>query len=79
MLCYRRLIDDDQAAQLRLFVSRGSVSSRTEAAEFEDQRGAIFLPASKALFCHSPRASRRIPVFFLQTQKFALIESINPQ
>ncbi len=38
MLCYRCLIDDDHAAQLRIFVSSGFVSSR---AESRDRRGAI--------------------------------------
>src|SRR5713226_9520370 len=36
-----------------------------------DQRGAIFLPPSKALFCHSPRASRRIPALFFRAQSIA--------
>src|SRR5260370_16924778 len=36
-------------------------------------------PTSNALFCHSPRASRRIPVLFFHAQKVAQIESMNPQ
>src|SRR6266849_1462199 len=42
-----------------------------------DRQGAMkaapTLP-SKALFCHSTRASRRIPILFFHVQKIALIE-----
>jgi hypothetical protein len=37
-----------------------------------------YYPA-QGLDCHSPRASRRIPVLFFHAQKVALIESMNPQ
>src|SRR5260370_15746362 len=59
-------IDDDQAAQLRIFVSR------------------LCVIPSKALFCHSTRASRRIPPPFRSPSLFAqilpccFIHSINP-
>jgi hypothetical protein len=38
-------------------------------------RGAISYSPSKAILCHSTRASRRIPVLFFRPQKVALIDS----
>src|SRR5713226_4268282 len=74
MLCYRRLVDDDQTAQLRIFVSRGPLchperrlprSTSLRAGSVEGStRSDLLTPPSKALFCHSPRASRRIPALF---------------
>ncbi len=61
MLCYRRLIDDDQAAQLRIVVSRPRVIL-SEGCPFDFAQGRhrrginagrFSYSPSKALFCHS--------------------------
>src|SRR6266478_3568431 len=54
MLCHRRLIDDEQATQQRIFVSIGSASSGAEAAGVERSTRSDFL---------TPRASPLILSF----------------
>ena len=53
-------------------------SDYSKAAESTDQRSVIFLPSSKALFCHSTRASRRIPILFLAAASRAIFHPIPP-
>src|SRR5712692_6938524 len=44
MLCHLPLVDDDEAARLRIFVSRGSLCHpERRLPKSKDQRGAIFL------------------------------------
>src|SRR6266849_5751085 len=84
MLRYGRLVDDDQAARLRIFVSRASVSSRAEAAEVEGSTRSDFLTPSKALFpviLRVPRVeSRLFPTLLHSSLKSChcrFIDSIN--
>src|SRR6266849_3191680 len=62
MLCYRRLMDDDQTAQPGIFVSRGSVSSRAHYPSSANHRDSSGLTRSLALSFSRVAAARRIPV-----------------
>src|SRR6266852_7850295 len=63
MLCHRRLIDDEQATQQRIFVSIGSASSGAEAAGVERSTRSDFLhPPSKppySVILRVPRGESR--------------------